>query len=111
MEPKNFKRGSPEKKIEDALKALLRSKGWYVVKMHGSMYQAGIPDLYAIHPVFGPRWIELKNPKKFQFTPAQKIVFAELSKHGANIWILTAATEDEYKRLFNPPNWAAFLIH
>lgn len=112
MEPRkvvNHKRG-PEAIIQDAIIAFLRNRLWYVKSTHGNMYQAGFPDLYCCHPIYGARWVEVKNPVKYEFTAAQQIEFPLMSGHGAHIWILTAATETEYKKLFGPPNWTSYLL-
>lgn len=92
--------------------------------MHGNMYQHGIPDLYAcrrrfhygvpaegIHYADEPlvRWIEIKNPLKYKFTAAQLKDFPRFQKEGVGIWVMTAATEAEYAKLFRPPNWWQFL--
>jgi len=80
-----------------------------VVRIHGSLFQSGLPDLYATHSRYGPRWIEVKQPIDFSFTGAQLDRFPKLSANGTKIWILTAATESEYKKLFLPANWAFYL--
>jgi hypothetical protein len=80
--------------------------------MHGSMYQMGIPDLYATHIEFGQRWIEVKLPqmKGSKFTGAQLEVFPQLEKFGAGVWILTAATQKEYFKLFERSNLTYYMI-
>ncbi len=90
----------------------LRDRGWYVLKMHGSMYQMGVPDLYATHPEYGQRWVEVKLPKMkgSKFTNAQLEVFPQLEKFGAGVWILTAANQTEYFKLFECSNLAYYMI-
>ena len=73
------------------------------------MYQSGFPDLYAYNRRYGARWIEVKNPIAYSFTPAQIDTFPDFAAHGIGVWILTAANEFEYKKLFGPPNWHTFL--
>jgi len=79
---------------------------------HGNLYQRGFPDLYATHFKFGPRWIEVKLPnmKGSRFTPAQMESFPKLRANGTRIWILTAATESEYQKLFKPDNVQYYLM-
>jgi hypothetical protein len=77
--------------------------------MTGNEFQMGVPDLYACHKRHGTRWIEVKRKDKYRFTPAQMDVFPELAAKGVGIWIMTAATEAEYKKLFKPANWWVFL--
>lgn len=110
FQPRKLNR--PEDKIEKAIIKYLRDRGWYVVKMHGSMYQMGIPDLYCVHPTYGQRWVEVKLPdmKGSKFTGAQLEVFPQLEKHGAGVWILTAATQKEYFKLFSVSNLAYYMI-
>lgn len=90
----------------------MRDRGWYIVIMHGSLYQQGIPDLFCTHRRFGIRLVEVKLPnmKGSRFTNAQNKVFPELSDNGAGIWILTGATESEYKKLFMPENWFEYYL-
>ena len=73
------------------------------------MYQEGFPDLYCCHFRFGPRWIEVKMPTGYAFTPAQIKTFPEFNAKGVSVWIMTAATEFEYKKLFKPQNWHTYL--
>lgn len=72
---------------------------------HGGMYQSGFPDLYCTHEKYGQRWIEVKLPdmQGSKFTPAQKKHFPELVENGTPIWIFTAASETQYKLLFERP--------
>lgn len=108
MTLKRVKEG-PERKIQDAIKKFLREREWVVMETHGNMYQSGFPDLYAAHFTKGSRWIEVKNPLSYSFTPAQMRSFPQLASVGVGIWIMTAADEHEYKKLFLPPNWGSFL--
>ena len=101
--PRNHAKG-PEAKIQDALIKFLRERGWFVKVMHGNMFMSGMPDLFAIKKQHGQRLIEVKQPVKFTFTPAQWLDFPRMVAEGARIWVLTAATEEEYKKLFKRPN-------
>lgn len=101
----------PEAVIQNQLIAFLTLRQWYVKETHGNMFQAGFPDLYATHYKHGIRWIEVKNPLKYSFTPAQLEDFPKLSANGTRIWILTAATESEYAKLFKEANWHTFLMN
>lgn len=106
------KKGRPEEKIEKAIKEYMTKRGWLVIKMHGSLYQMGIPDLYCTHLTFGQRFVEVKLPqmKGSKFTAAQLEVFPQLEKHGAGVWILTAATQQEYFKLFTRSNLTEYMI-
>lgn len=94
----------PEAKIQREIIQFLEDRHWFVKVMHGNMYQSGFPDLYVIKRIYGRRLIEVKNPKKFSFTPAQWQDFTRMIAEGEQIWVLTAATEAEYKKLFQKPN-------
>ena len=107
--PKRTRRSGPERKIQDKIVSMLRYKGWLVKETHGNMYQQGFPDIYATHSRYGPRWIEVKNPKSYKFTPAQLDFFPKLCANGSGVWILVAATEEEYEKLFKSPNWFVYL--
>lgn len=102
------KRDNPEKRIEDKIREKLTLRGWYVIKMHGNMFQAGVPDLYATHAKYGSRWIEVKTPKG-SFTPAQMDTFPKLAAHGTKIWVLTSSEDSQLDLLFKHHNWFMFL--
>lgn len=107
IDPNTFiKRGRPEDKIRAEIRHYLELKGWYVKFTHGSAYQSGFPDIYATHKLHGARWIEVKLPgmKRSKFTPAQLKEFPKFQANGASIWVLTAATDYEYSKLFQPSN-------
>lgn len=110
MSPSKIKsRDGPEKIIRDAIKKKLMSYGWHVYVTHGNEYQSGFPDLYCIHKRYGSRWVEVKNPKSYQFTKAQMETFPEFTSCNIGVWILTSDDEQELDKLFQPPNWWSFL--
>jgi len=109
MNPPKKRREFPEKKIERDIIDFLRAREWFVKNMHGNAMQQGIPDLYATHATYGARWIEVKYAKKYRFTAAQIRYFPQFAANGAGIWILTAATESEYRKLWADPNWQFFM--
>ena len=109
FKPKNTKKAGPERIIQDALKVMLKGRDWLVMETHGNEFQFGFPDLYCAHLRYGSRWIEVKNPKNYSFTKAQMQFFPMMSSKGVGIWILTAATEYEYNKLFMPANWYTYL--
>ncbi len=94
----------PEYKIQQRIIRFVEARGWFVKVMTGTMYQWGIPDLYACHKKYGHKWIEVKNPESYSFTAAQYSEFPKFLTHGDPIYILTAANEANYKRLFEPSN-------
>jgi hypothetical protein len=100
-----------ESKIQKAIKEYLVERAWFVKDTHGNMYQSGFPDLYCCHKMYGPRWIECKLPNMVgsHFTAAQLITFPKMTLHGSGVWVLTAATDYEYKKLFEQPNWHQYL--
>lgn len=102
MEPlKPHERGrstkGPEAKVEASIIRFLEGRGWYVRRIHGSSYQAGLPDLMACHPRYGIRLIEVKDPNRRgrMFTPAQENTFPKLIRHGAPVLVLDGI--DTYK--------------
>jgi hypothetical protein len=109
FKPKRFTDG-PEAVIQRQLTEFLKIRDWMVKPTMGNMFQAGFPDLYCAHRMKGARWIEVKLPdmKGSRFTPAQLSWFPQFSAAGVGIWILTAATEFEYSKLFSPPNWQMY---
>lgn len=101
----------PEYEIQKALIDFLVLRGWLVRELHGDANNYGWPDLYACHRKYAIRWIEVKLPnmKGSRFTAAQMEWFPKLSANGTGIWILTAANEAEYTKLFQPQNWYHYL--
>jgi hypothetical protein len=99
----------PEAIIQKEIMNYLRLREWLVINIHGSIYSMGLPDLYACHSRYGSRFIEVKNPKYYSFTAAQLEIFPQLMSKGVGVWVLVAATEEEYKKLFKPANWHHYL--
>lgn len=97
-------RDRPEHKIQIALIDFLQNREWLVEATHGNAYQKGFPDLYAAHVRHGQRWIDCKVEGKYSFTKAQILKWPQFEAKGIGIWILTGATEEQYDRLFRPPN-------
>jgi len=98
----------PEWKIQQELIKFLRARKWLVEVTQGNLYQKGFPDLYLSHVKFGQRWIDVKNPVAYTFTKAQRIKWPNWEKHGVGIWILVAPDEEEYDKIFQPPNWRKY---
>lgn len=107
--PKIKSKHGPEYYIQKSIIKFLNDRGWFCQITHGNMYQRGFPDLFVCKRRYGSRWIEVKNPNKYKFTPAQMETFPRMSAEGVGIWILTAATEAEYQKLFKPANWWSYL--
>lgn len=98
----------PEWYIQRDVKRFLADRQWLVERTHGNLYQQGIPDLFVAHRRYGQRWIDCKQPKRYTFTKAQRIKWPLWEQHGVGIWIITAATQEEYDKLMGPPNWRDF---
>jgi len=104
----------PESVIEQAIIDYLKVRDWYVRRLHGSTFQAGMPDLFACCKMSGAnliRLIEVKDPtrKGDIFTPAQLETFPKLNANGCPVYVMTAATDEEYKKLFKEGNWHEYL--
>lgn len=107
--PKIKAKRGPEDIIQSDLIDFLKIRDWFVQVLHGNLYQFGMPDLFIAKRGFGYRFVEVKNPVKYAFTGAQLETFPKLQAAGVGIWVLTAATEHEYKKLFLPANWYHYL--
>jgi len=107
--PRKNKDRGPEEKIKRDIINFLKIEGWYTIVTHGNLYQHGLPDIFATHSEYRQRWIEVKNPGAYAFTKAQLEVFPKLTANGSGVWILVAATKDEYDKLFKPCNWWQYL--
>lgn len=107
MDPLRIKRkNDPEAQLQLKIRLFLEARFWYVKATHSGLLQAGFPDLYVTHKIHGARWIEVKLPemKGSRWTNAQREVFPLLVENGSPIWILTRATEQEYRLLFDCPH-------
>ena len=102
-------RTQPESILQTDIKKFLEDRNWYVIVMTGSMYQSGVPDLYITHAHHGHRWVEVKRAKSYRFTAAQLKVFPKLCKSGDGVWIMVAATWQEYRKLFSKSNWVQYI--
>ena len=105
MKPHSPKRKrGPEREIQDRIIDFLKVRDWVVMETHGNEYQHGFPDLYAMHPLYGQRWIEVKKPVGYVFTNAQHRFFPLFLACKIGIWIMVEANETEYQKLFEKPN-------
>jgi hypothetical protein len=96
----------PEWHIQRDLILYLRARDWHVERMIGNAFQLGIPDLYAAHRKHHQRWIDVKRPdNSYSFTKAQKRKWPVWASFNIGIWILTGADQENYNKLFAPPNW------
>jgi hypothetical protein len=98
----------PETLIRNKLRKLLEQRGWHVEVFYGSRFQKGIPDLWLWHVEHGWRWVDVKQPKSYRLTKDQSKKWPLWESKGIGVWILTAATEAEYAKLFAPPNWREY---
>ena len=106
MDPLKVRPGKgPEAIIQAKIVKKLTMMGYLVMETHGNMFQMGFPDLYITHYDTGGKWVEVKNPAKYCFTPAQEKFFPLLTAHGTPIWILTSDSDEEIKKLNRPANW------
>lgn len=113
MQPPKIKSPQgPEAKIQQEIINFLKIRDWYVKNMHGNQFQFGVPDLYCAHRKYGARWVEVKDPKRKSgvFTAAQLAEFPKITAAGVGIWVLTAATEEQYNLMVRgAPNWYLYL--
>ena len=103
MQPLPGPKPKLEKDHHREIKAHMEKRGWLVLKVTGSIYMVGWPDIYATHKEHGARWIETKRPTTGKLSPEQIKMFAKLTEYGAGVWILEKV--EEYPRLFGQPNW------
>lgn len=99
-----------EHDIQELIIKKMRYLEWFCKSTHGNLFQAGFPDIYACNRKYGPRWIEVKQPDvtKSYFTPAQLATFPLMEANGAGIWVLIGDSDQEYAKLFQPPNWRQY---
>jgi hypothetical protein len=99
----------PEDIIQEDIVKYLRQREWFVKETHGNAFQSGFPDIYATHALFKQRWIEVKVPTYFSFTVHQVRDYPRFIANGSPIWVLTAATDEEYNKLFKPCNFSEYM--
>ena len=110
MDPlKQPPRGRPEAKIQKAIIQALEARQWYVNPTHGNACQSGFPDLFCMHQLKGMRWIEVKNPGKWDFTDAQKKWYPRFVACKVPVWILMSAEPAELIKLDGPSNLKWYL--
>ena len=103
------KRETPEAELQRKIVKALRDRGWYTIETHGNAFQKGLTDIVAMKAGVGVRFIEVKNPDRYGFTPAQLEKFPQICAHGSGVWILVDDTPEELKKLYGPPNWHHYL--
>lgn len=109
---KSYDRDELEESILCRFRDMLILRDWGVFRTHGNMFQSGWPDLYIAHYKHGVRWVEMKRPTGYKFTPAQHKMFPELKAKGVGVWIIWSADETSYNSLFGPDNFTwAFAGH
>ena len=98
---------NPEQLLQDGeIIPFLQERGWLVEKMHGNAFQKGIPDLYCYHPGLDlHKWIDVKLPQGSTLTKAQCQKWPVWEQWGIDIYIMKAATEEEYQKIFGKGNW------
>jgi hypothetical protein len=102
-----------ERKLESRIRKKviehLTARGWHVERMPLNACETGTPGLYCHHQKWGQRWVEVKRPGGSSFTRAQKRKWPVWEAAAIGIWVLTAATQEQFGLLFGPPNWREFL--
>ena len=97
-----------ESTLQTAICTFLRKRKWTVKATHGNAFQSGFPDLFAFNKPYGFRWIDVKRPVGYRLTRAQIVTWPEWEAVDLGVWIMTAATEEEYLKLFGPPNFRQY---
>jgi hypothetical protein len=106
-------RGTPEDTIQDRIISFLEDRGWLVEKMHGNAFQKGIPDLYCFNPLLNRpeglhRWIDVKVKGRYKYTKDQCQKWPKWEEKNLGVWIMVDATEEEYAKLFEAPNFRQY---
>jgi hypothetical protein len=106
-------RSSPEDRIQERIKSFLEAHGWLVEKMHGNAFQKGIPDLYCFHPELNNpeglhRWVDVKVKGRYRYTKDQCQKWTKWEGFRLPVYIMVAATDEEYAKLFGRPNFRLY---
>jgi VRR-NUC domain len=103
--PKPKQQPELEKSIQKRITKALAKENWWSKWTHGNKFQSGVPDMYAFHPVYKARWIEVKKPKGSRLEDTQLEVFAAWEERRIGVWVLT---DEDIPKLLEPPNWREF---
>ena len=101
--PKLRTKHGPEFHLQARVVKRLRELGWHVERVVGTALQRGLPDLLAMHPRYGLRMIDIKNPGSYEFTKAQREKWPIFDRFGGGVYIITSL--EEIDLLLGPPNW------
>jgi len=106
-QPRNTVRSGPEAKGASRLILYMRTKGWWCKKLHGGKYQSGLPDLVAMHPIYGIKWIETKADGG-KLRSSQITMFKMFNQYGQKVFVLES--EKDYWKLFEKKdNWILYI--
>jgi len=104
--------------VGDPLRIYMEYQGWFLVKTWGNAFQKGLPDYYAMHHKYSPRWIETKL-KGGALTDAQIKLFPIMLSRNVPLWIIEGtdfrgergkpALLHAYQKLFQPSRAAFYL--
>lgn len=99
----------PEDALQERIVRFLTLRGWHVEETHGNAYQKGLPDLFAWNAKLGLfRWIDVKIESNYRYTKHQCIKWTEWESKDLGVWIMVGDTEQEYSKLFEPPNFRLY---
>jgi hypothetical protein len=82
-----MKRKQPEKEGAKRLVELMIRDGWWIRKLHGNVFQSGLPDYVAAHRIYGMCFIETKAPGGF-LSETQRYEFMRWHKVGVKIFVV-----------------------
>lgn len=109
MDPIKTRKDNEEARIQAAIISVLQARQWFCKETHGNLYSYGFPDIYVSHRKYGTRWIEVKKPVGYKFTPAQIEFFPLFSANGSPIWVATTHEGVEDLIMKRPENWFQYL--
>ena len=88
-----------ERDIIKAIRRAVKAEGGMAIKLHGGMFQCGLPDLVIIHRGV-VLWVEVKCPGR-HLTPLQRAMMNRMRSHGGHAIVATdVETVVKYLRRF-----------
>ncbi len=75
----------PEARLQKKFIKFLRERKWCVKSTHGSVEQAGLPDLFLTHKLHGYRWVDMKVKGSYRITAAQYDFWPQLCRSGSGV--------------------------
>lgn len=110
MNPRMNHNKKPENKAQGILRKRLETLGCVVHKLHGGMYQAGLPDLLVIRPDGWVVFVEMKWVDRSRITQIEVISLLDTPQRGVMFWIRRQTKAKMFVVVGSPEGFSAVRI-